>query len=151
VPILGADPDVGDRAIPAPPAQADAGPQITLDRARIDRVLRSTEEVGAVLTAVFADDAGEPVPSDELEPGADDEATIGGLDAAHSELLRRVAKQPIWARADFEALAEALGVMAGGAIEAVNDIAFEATGEPLLEGEEDLEVNGHALKELLND
>lgn len=150
VPILGPDPDLDDRAVPAPPVQADAAPQITLDRARIARVLRSTEEVGAVLTAVFADDAGELAPSDEPDPADDDEATIGGLDAAHSELVRRVATQPIWARAEFEALAEALGLMPDGAIEAVNDIAFEATGEPLLEGEEELEVNGHALKELLN-
>lgn len=150
VPILKPDSELDDRAVPPAPAQDDGSAEVTLDRNRIARVLRSTEEVSAVLSAVFADDEGESPAADEPERDEGAEESIGGLDAAHSELVRRVASQPIWSRTEFEALAETLGLLPAGAIEAVNELAFEVMGEPLLEGEEDLEVNGHALKELLD-
>jgi hypothetical protein len=115
-------------------------------------VLASTEEVGAVLTAVFADEEPDEPTIDEAPDDQDaDAAAVAGLDVAHSELVRRIATQPHWSRADFESLADSLGLLPAGAVEAVNEAAFDATGEPLLEGDDELEVNGHALKEMLND
>lgn len=151
--VLEPDSDLGDRAIPTPPVAAPTSPpQIVLDRSRIDRVLASTQEVGAVLTAVFADEEPEEPALDDAPDDEDADATaVAGLDPAHSELVRRIATQPHWSRGDFEALAGSLGLLPAGAVEAVNEAAFDATGEPLLEGDDELEVNGHALKEMLND
>lgn len=152
VSVVAPDADLGDRSIPAPPVPPGTSPErIVLDRSRIDRVLASTEEVGAVLTAVFADDEPDETQVEEQpDDGAARGESVSGLDPAHSELVRSIATQPLWPRSDFEALADALGLMPGGAIEAVNDAAFDVAGEPLLEGDDEVEVNGHALKEMFD-
>ena len=86
-----------------------------------------------------------PIPRTPRDPGE-----IAGLDAAHATLVRRLAAQPSWARADFDVLAEELGLLGAGAIETVNDAAFTQSDGPLLEGEDPIELDGHVLKELLH-
>ncbi len=149
VPVVAADADSGDYAIPG---------EMLLDQHRLADVLSSTRQVSEVLTAVFVPDEPaideptgsggpgiEPDPEDAADPGE-----IAGLDAAHATLVRRLAAQPSWARADFDVLAEELGLLGAGAIETVNDAAFTHSDGPLLEGEDPIELDGHVLKELLH-
>ncbi|PZS39501.1 MAG: hypothetical protein DLM62_07940, partial [Pseudonocardiales bacterium] len=54
-----------------------------------------------------------------------------------------------WSRADFAELAARHGVMPSGALDLINEVAMEAAGEPVIEGDDELIVNDHALRELL--
>lgn len=138
-PVVTADPDLGDFALPS---------EVLLDQRRLAEVMSSTEQVANVLTAVFVDDEPAetpPEPDDDEEPGA-----VAGLDGSHASLVRRLAAQPVWPRADFDALAAEVGLLGAGAIEAVNEAAFTLSDGPLLEGDDPIELDGHVLKELLD-
>jgi hypothetical protein len=74
---------------------------------------------------------------------------VPGLDAPHSALLRLLAQQPIWPRADLQAAATGLDLMLDGALEVINELAFEQTDEPVTEGEDPIEVNQTVMQELL--
>lgn len=50
---------------------------------------------------------------------------------------------------DFELLCGERGLMANGALDAINELAFEATGLPLLSGGDPIEVNAEVLAEVL--
>jgi hypothetical protein len=146
VPVVSADPDPGDYAIPG---------EVLLDQRRLADVLSSTRQVAEVLTAVFVPDEPAPADTPESDPAAaadaaTDPGAVAGLDAAHAKLVRRLAVQPSWTRAEFEALAEEFALLPAGAIETVNDAAFTHSDGPLLEGEDPIELDGHVLKELLH-
>ena len=145
--------------IPRPPEAAivptDAG--LTLDKQRIAEVMASTREVTQLLTEIFDGPIGQGAEeSDPVEIMIDDdeqatsESALDGLDSLHAELVRYLAQRRIWSREEFEQIAGELGLMPAGAIETINDAAFERCDEPLLEGADPLEVNDEALKELLD-
>jgi uncharacterized tellurite resistance protein B-like protein len=76
---------------------------------------------------------------------------IAGLDAAHSALLQSLAAQPEWPRAELEAMARQLDLMLDGALEVINELAFERVDEPVTEESgSQIEVNQTVLQELLN-
>ena len=105
----------------------------------------------AVLNGVFVEWDEEAGPHDA--GGVQDDADVGGvagLDGAHTLLLRRLSAQPVWPRAEFEALASELGLLPGGAVETVNDAAFALSDSSLMEGEDPIELDGHVLEEMLN-
>nr|MDQ3328572.1 hypothetical protein [Chloroflexota bacterium] len=130
-------------AIPAPPAR-----QVVLDGARVDRKLADSAAVSALLGSIFAEDASESIPAPTAEPPAE-ESLVPGLDAAHAALLRTLAIRPSWRRAELEAHAADNGLLPDGALDTINEAALEASGEPACEGEDPIEMNEEALKELL--
>jgi uncharacterized tellurite resistance protein B-like protein len=160
VTVLGADAP-RDYAIPAPPVATPApgaSGGFALDVARIQAITEETRDVTRVLASVFADeepgDAGPAPaagPAAEPEPGDAPAAApprLPGLDDAHSALVRGLADRDRIGAAEFAALAERHGLLAGGAVETVNDAAFQLCDEPLLEGSDPLEVNPYAREEL---
>ncbi|QUF05858.1 TerB N-terminal domain-containing protein [Actinosynnema pretiosum subsp. pretiosum] len=75
---------------------------------------------------------------------------VPGLDAGHSALLRELAARPLWPRAEFDRRCAALHLLPIGALDALNEAAVAACGEPVAEpGEHGLLVNDTALGELL--
>jgi tellurite resistance protein len=145
VPILEADPDSGDFALPA---------EVLLDDRRLAEVMTSTKQVTEVLNAVFVadelDDESSELVINEASSEAGESGMLASLDGAHATLLRRLSAQPIWARAEFDALAAELGLLGAGAIEVINDVAFRLSDGPLLEGDDLIELDGHVLKEMLD-
>jgi len=77
------------------------------------------------------------------------ESRTAGLDAAHNALLSRLAGQPSWTRDDFGRVAAELGLLPDGALETLNEAAFEAVGEPVCEGSDPIDINRPALEEML--
>lgn len=149
VQVLPAEPDTS-HAIPAPPAEQPAG-TVTLAPDKVAAIMAETAAVAATLGAVF-DDPDTPPEPEEPEPADEpdsDMATIAGLDEVHSTLLVRLAERPMWSRAEFNELAAALGLMPAGAIETVNEASFSACDEPILEGDDPIEINSYAVEELL--
>jgi uncharacterized tellurite resistance protein B-like protein len=127
-------------AIPAAPASQG----LVLDAARVQAKMRESAAVAAMLQNIFVDD--EPVPPAASMPEL---PKVSGLDAAHSSLLRELAAQAEWSRAAFDAHAARFGLMPDGALEVVNDRAFDVCGEALFEGDDPITANPHVFKELM--
>jgi uncharacterized tellurite resistance protein B-like protein len=142
--------------IPTRPEQSGATPapnSFSLDVAAIQRKLAETAEVSVLLGNLFVEDA--EISSSFKPPSApapsvgDSISLVTGMDAAHSLLVRAVAKRAEWSRADFEDLAAEYHLMPDGAIDVLNEAAYEAAGEPIIEGDDLLTINKYALEELL--
>ena len=85
-------------------ATPPAARPFALDTAAIERKLAETAEVGALLANLFVDEDTHPVPTTTgsiplPEREAPESPNIGALDAAHSTMLRIVAKRKTWSRA----------------------------------------------------
>ena len=117
---------------------------VLLSHEAIARKIAETEAVYNLLAAIFTDD--EPLGGDQAPTGSDGAAH---LDRPYIDLLRELATQTSWARADFAELAARHGVLPDGALDLLNDAAIETAGEPICEGDDDLMVNEHVLQELL--
>jgi chromosome segregation ATPase len=85
------------------------------------------------------------------EPTADPSTQIHlGLDAAHATFLQTLKQQTIWSREELMGVAQRLDLLLDGALELINEAAFERCDEALTEGEDPLEVNLDILQELLS-
>ena len=109
-----------------------------LDLDRVAAVQDETRDVARVLDDVFSEEDEEEIPSFSLD----------GLSEDHEALLAYLGTKSEWSRADFDKLAEKHGLMPGFAIEQINDRAFEVADEPVLEGEDPIELNPYALDAL---
>jgi chromosome segregation ATPase len=76
--------------------------------------------------------------------------TSPGLDSAHSAFLQTLRTQTLWSREDLVRVAQQLDLLLDGALELINEAAFDRCDEALTEGEDPLEVNPNVLQELLS-
>lgn len=135
-------------SIPAPRSTAR---ELALDASRIEAKMADTAAVSALLGAIFVDEEEAPERSEAevaSHPGEPDAPSIAGLDAAHSSLLRALAGQPGWSREEVAAMAGERGLLPDGALDTINEAAMEACGELVCEGDDPVEINMDALKEL---
>lgn len=131
-------------------------PGVDLDLARIAAIREETGEVGRVLSAIFAGgDDGAPaetvyIPDDEeSERAAAVGATLPGLDTTYAALVRVLSERTSWPRVEFDTVVESHGLMPAGAIEIINEAAFAACDEPMLEGVDPIDVNTYAFEEMM--
>jgi hypothetical protein len=73
----------------------------------------------------------------------------GKLPSAYATLLSRLIERPEWSRSAFEAVVADVRLMPDGAIDTLNEAAFEHIGGPVLEGDDPIQVDVAAAKELL--
>lgn len=136
--------------VPSPRTETSAGPGggIRLNIAMVEKKLQQSAAVSVLLADVFSgeDEGGPPVGIQAAVAPAD---IVTGLDAAHSVLLRRLAGQDSWPRAEFDALADSMSLMPEGAIDRINEAAYETVGEPLVEDEDPLVVDRRVLGEMI--
>ena len=125
----------GPEGFAIPSASPRAG--IALDEARIRTRLAETAEIAGILDAIFREEEPPVAPP------------VAGLDGAHSAFLRRLAEKTVWARVEVERLAAGLALMPDGALETLNEMAFESCGTLLLEGDETLVIDYQVLQEIL--
>jgi tellurite resistance protein len=122
-----------------------------LDTERIAALQEDTVRVSALLSKIFAEEA-DSTPAPALyapEPEREDEANAPlGLDDDHSALLRLLLSRPEWTRSELEDAAADLDLMLDGAMEQINEAAFEAFDEPLFEGENPISVNTKLLEKI---
>lgn len=129
----------------APVSPVQAGKQgFHLDAERIAALQEDTVRVAALLSKIFVEEA-DSTPAPETivpEPALENEADAPlGLDEDHSALLRLLLSRPEWTRAELEDAAADLDLMLDGAMEQINEAAFETFDEPLFEGEDPISVN----------
>lgn len=123
-----------------------------IDVARLAALRRETEQVSALLAGVFVEEeilnAGstqmansmlslEMHPQDELLPG---------LDSKHQLFLTELLQKPSWTRSELKALAAKIQIMLDGALERINEAAFDLIGEPLTEGDDPVYVQQNILE-----
>lgn len=135
--------------IPASAAPVPPG-GVALDLRKVQAKLAETEQVSSLLEGIFREEEA-PVPAPATPVEAPSLAGLAGLDAAHSELLRRLAEKTAWSRLDVERLADELGLLPDGALEVINEAAYERCGAPLfegVEGDEIIEIDKEILEEL---
>jgi hypothetical protein len=123
-------------------AEASESGGLNLDIARIAALQRETAEVSALLSGVFADET--PVSQEQKEERDEASSIIEpgplGLDPEHSVFLRLIMTRDSWSRQDLTDAAADMELMLDGAIERINEAAFEHLDAPLLEGDDPIEV-----------
>lgn len=144
------------RSLTPLPASAPPG-GFVLDTDIISSTILETAKVSALLRDVFDED--EPASSSTATlgeasttasgPSTEDTVLVGGLDAAHSALFHSLVGRDEISRADFDAFASQFGVLPNGALDALNEAAFDAADEPLLEGDEVFTINTLAFDEMV--
>jgi uncharacterized tellurite resistance protein B-like protein len=131
-------------AIPAKPVPA-ATTAGGVDMARVRLKIAETRQVSALLGSIFAE---EETPA-ATSLAVADAGTIGTLDAAHSELLRRLGGRESWARDEVERLTAELSLLPDGALETINDYAYATADEPFWEDDDPLAINMKLAMELI--
>jgi hypothetical protein len=127
-------------AIPPPPPQRTGG-RVVLDGDALAAARASTAESTAMLGKIFVDDEPPLAAPSPIEPG--------NLSSAYRNLLSQLAARSTWSPSEFARLTSSLNLLPNRAIEVLNEAALDQSGEPVLEGDDVLEVNHDALKELL--
>lgn len=140
----------GSGGAPASTVQAEKQ-GFRLDAERIATLQEDTVRVSTLLSKIFVEEADStPAPAAPFpEPELEDEANAPlGLDVDHSALLRLLLSRSEWMRAELEDAAADLDLMLDGALEQINEAAFEAFEEPLFEGEDPISVNTKLLEKI---
>jgi hypothetical protein len=126
--------------IPLPPAAKTPGPDVN----RLAKIRAETESVSAMLASIFTEAEPEP---EQAVPTSD--SPLLDLDNEHAALLTKLVTQSEWARQEFEAIVASLSLMPDGALEAINEWAFDRYGEALIEDSDPLVLNLDLLAEEL--
>jgi len=145
--------------VPAPPSRTSGGMKaavpksdsvISLDPARIAALQKETEQVSRLLAGVFAEETASVQTSAQVEtaPVESTEPRILGLDPELSAFLRTLLSRSTWTRAELNDLAKDMHIMLDGALERVNEAAFDHADGPLTEGEDPIEINREILETL---
>ncbi|HUO01119.1 MAG TPA: TerB N-terminal domain-containing protein, partial [Bradyrhizobium sp.] len=136
-------------AIPKPPRPEEG---VQLDPLRIQQISESTARVSEILAKVFVTDeaaAAAGAPPAEAPASEQDESELqdmfDGLDPPYRSFVSELLTRETWPGEDIDRLARSFGLMRDGAIEAVNEWAFDRHGDALLQDGEPLTVNTELL------
>lgn len=128
-------------AIPAPAApgtRSSPAARVVLDPRLVEAKRREAERATLLLSSIFTED--EP-DSRRTQPATPASGTIAGLDSAHGALLERLAGQEAWTMNEIAPIAAKLGLMADGALETINEAAWDRAGEAVLDIGETVTIN----------
>ena len=115
-------------------AESPAG-GVQLDSERIATIHSDTDQVFSVLGEIFDKKA------DGLESGRTQHMLISGLDAQYAAFANELVNLEHWTGDGFQELCARHSLMPSGAIEDINEWAFETYGDTLLEEHDGYEVN----------
>lgn len=123
------------------------------DSARLAAVRQETEQVSALLAGVFVEEemanevptqATNPISSVETYP---QDELLPGLDPKHERFLAEILQRPLWTRSELEATAAKMQIMLDGALERINEAAFDLVGELITEGDDPVYVQRNILED----
>jgi tellurite resistance protein len=131
-----------------PPEMPVAG--LDLDFAKVSTLEADSHRVSDILHAIFQDGTQELSAEPDDSVGAECMADTGlwGLSQEYSELLRLLVTRPEWSRAELEELAADRSLMLDGALEHINEAAFDRFDQPFTEGDDPLEINQQLIGEM---
>jgi uncharacterized tellurite resistance protein B-like protein len=133
-------------AVPPRPASGTSHLQVVrLDEALILAKLAETAAVSALLGSIFIDDDQAP----SAPPPATANMPLAGLDGPHSALLRALAARASWSRGELEAECAGLSLLPDGALDTLNEAAYDAVGDPFADGDDPIDINRDVAQEML--
>ncbi len=122
---------------------------LVLDLTRLDRLRQETSQVSALLSTIFQEEEAAPTP-DPPQARTSAGRRFPGLDTRHAILLAAVVDAGGIADLDwFDAEARALKLLPAGAVETINEWAFDAFDDPLLESDDQVVVVEHLRARLI--
>ncbi len=133
----------GGYAIPAAPAKG----KVKLDMSKVAALQADSARVTSILSTIFKDEtAADSQPEIEEDDVKDDvigkeEETLLGLSKELSALVQLLCQKPVWQRAELEELAQDRGLMLEGALEQINEAAFEKHDQAFADGDDPIEIN----------
>ena len=71
-----------------------------------------------------------------------------GLDETHTALVRMLLSRPAWSREELMDVAADMDLMLDGALEHINEAAFDKHDMPFFEGEDPITVNAEILEKV---
>ncbi len=119
------------------PSTRERNTKFELDSIRIDSVMDDTARVSAVLGDIFVDDKQDI----EFDERNDETELLPGLDYQHAAFVVELIDRSHWEDEEFERLAAQFNLMPGGALETLNEWAFEQFEEALIEEYEGYNLN----------
>ena len=134
--------------IPKPPRAAGRSGDIILDPALVIAKRRETAKVSALLANVFAEEDAIDVQITQAASEETEKRQYDGLDATHSMLVDALIENNEMAEEEFAALCRKAGLFAAGAIETINDWAFEALDDALIEDGDPVAIDPDLLEPL---
>jgi uncharacterized tellurite resistance protein B-like protein len=132
-------------AVPPRPSQPGV---LELDEALILAKLAETAAVSALLGSIFADDDPTPSPATAGASAVDGPA-VAGLDGPHSALLRVLATRGRWSRGELEAECAGFALLPDGALDTLNEAAYDAVGDPFADGDDPIDINRQVAQEMM--
>jgi len=125
---------------------------LTVDTERLAALRRETDQVSALLAEVFADEGPPGIPQPEtISPvlplsESSGDILLPGLDAKHQQFLADLLAKESWTREELQCMAAHSQIMLDGALERINDAAFDLFGEPVTEGDDPVYVQQKILE-----
>ena len=152
VTVRPADRTTREFVIPSAPPETPAD-AVTLDAARVSAVMADTARVSQVLGDIFSDgdddvEAAESIVCvDDSVIDADD--GFSGLDVPHRAVVSVLITRHRWTEDEIAGLADEHQLMAAGALEAINEWAFDRFDDALIEEYDGYEINGDIVQQLM--
>lgn len=123
-----------------------------LDRRLIAQRHQESQVASGLLSDIFDEDEPQPsLPESDNSPTPESIQTATltlGLDEFHWHLLNHLGQKGSWERSELEAIAQGQGLLLDGALENINEVAFDHCDEALTEGDDPIEVNDWVFDEL---
>jgi len=108
-----------------------------------------TRQVKGVLEGIFSEQT-----EDEIaiapEPITQSNTPLNALDEAHKSFFHRLIMQETWKRDTLHEICKELGLMTDGAMETLNEWAFDNANAPLIDNGEPVYVDINLAKEIIN-
>jgi tellurite resistance protein len=122
----------------------------SLDKELVERLRDDTAKAKKVLgQALSAEEVPEPEP-----PASDEEcgqSPLELLDAPYQELLKRLLAESEWEAEAIDSVCKELGLMTDGAMEELNEWAFEHAGAPLIDYGEPIFIDVELARGIMDD
>jgi tellurite resistance protein len=134
--------ETGFKLPPKPMEPAPAPTGMTLDMAKVAALRAESAKVSDLLGSIFKEEEHlpAPVPDTDMQE-LPEEPSLLGLDPDHAGLLQTLLARPQWSRAELDDICSERAMMVDGALERINEAALDAFDEPLIEGDDPLEVH----------
>lgn len=145
-PVVVADPQ-WTKGVPIP-AEPQEAATIMFDMSRLERVRAQTSEVSKLLAGIFVEEDVLTSPASRPAPALPGASAFKGLDIAHANLLSAILATNGLEHAEYEQRARALRLLPDGAMETINEWAFDVFDEPVLEGDDVIGVVGQLRDQL---
>lgn len=150
VTLVAASSTGGGFSLPTPPTKEGISlpERLKIDMSKVAALQADSEKVTSILSTIFSEEE-TTIETVDLDQYSDDETvqeepgieSLWGLPPSLSELVQTLCSKQTWDRTELEELAEDRGLMLEGALEQINEAAYDKFDQPFSEGDDIIEIN----------